>query len=212
MTHSAMFPLGMVLFPAQMLPLRIFEPRYRAMVSDCLRDERAFGVVLIERGNEVGGGDVRNGLGTLARIVHAQPYPDGRWSIVAIGTERIRVTAWLLDDPYPSAEIEALPDTTATKPIDTLVAHATELLRNVLAMRAELGEAVPPATFDVSPNPLAASYQLAASCPFGPFDRLNLLAAPGPAERLEQMVALLEDDRTFCATRLAMEADEDPSD
>ena len=190
MTRSAMFPLGMVLFPAQMLPLRIFEPRYREMVSDCLRDDQSFGVVLIERGSEVGGGDVRNGLGTLARIIHAQPYPDGRWSSVAIGTERIRVTAWLTDDPYPCAKIESLPDTAATKPIDTLVTHATELLRSVLAMRAELGEAVAPATFD----------------------HLNLLAAPGPTERLEQMVALLEDDRSFCQTRLAMEADEDPSD
>jgi Lon protease-like protein len=212
MTHSAMFPLGMVLFPAQLLPLRVFEPRYRALVADCLRDESGFGVVLIERGSEVGGGDVRTGLGTLARIVHAQPYADGRWSIVAMGTERIRVTAWLPDDPYPCADIEPLPDAQINEPIDSLAVHATELLRRVLALRSELGEAVPPATFDVSPNPLAASYQLAASCPFGPFDRLNLLAAAGPAERLEQMVALLEDERSLCATRLAMEADEEPSD
>ncbi len=212
MTRSAMFPLGMVLFPAQMLPLRIFEPRYQAMVSDCIRDDSGFGVVLIERGSEVGGGDIRTGLGTLARIVHAQPYPDGRWSVVAIGTERIRVTSWLPDDPYPCADIEALPDEAVADPIDTLTTHATELLRNVLAMKAELGEAVPPATFEVSPNPLAASYQLAASCPFGPLDRLELLAAPGPAQRLEQLVALLEDERTFCTTRLAMEADGEPSD
>jgi hypothetical protein len=105
-----------------------------------------------------------------------------------------------------------MPDAAVTEPIDALTAHATELLRSVLALKSELGERVAPATFDVSPNPLAASYQLAASCPFGAFDRLNLLAAAGPQARLEQMVALLEDERALCATRLAMEAHEEPPD
>lgn len=204
-----MFPLGMVLFPAQMLPLRIFEPRYRELVATCLRDDTGFGVVLIERGSEVGGGDVRTGLGTMARIVHAQPYPDGRWSIAAIGIERIRVNAWLPDDPYPCADVEPYPDVVATTALEPLAERATDLLRNVLALRAELGEPAPPATFEVSPNPLAASYQLSAACPFGPIDRLALLAAEGPEARLERLVALLEDDREFCTARLAMETDGD---
>jgi Lon protease-like protein len=213
MIRSPMFPLGMVLFPAQILPLRVFEPRYRQMIHECLRDEAAFGVVLIERGSEVGGGDVRTDIGTLARIVHAQPYPDGRWSIAAIGTERIRVTSWLPDDPYPVAEVEPYPDEPATQPLEALVGQATDLLRQVLALRAELGDAVPPATFEVSAGALAASYQLAAGTPLGPVDRLALLGAPGPAERLERLVALLEDDRDLCTVRLALDAaaDDDPT-
>jgi Lon protease-like protein len=201
-----MFPLGMVLFPAQILPLRIFEPRYRQMIHECLRDEAAFGVVLIERGSEVGGGDVRTRIGTLARIVHAQPYPDGRWSIAAIGTERIRVTEWLPDDPYPVADVEPYPDEPAGGPLDTLVGRATDLLRQVLALRSELGDPVPPATFEVSSSALAASYQLAAGAPIGPVDRLALLGAAGPAERLERLVSLLDDDRELCAARLALDA------
>lgn len=207
-----MFPLGMVLFPAQMLPLRVFEPRYRTLVTECIRDDEGFGVVLIERGSEVGGGDVRTAVGTVARIVHAQPYPDGRWSIAAIGTERIRVTGWLPDDPYPCAEIEPFPDTRPTGPIDVLAAQATELLRRVLALKSELGEPVGPATFDVTPNPLAASYQLAAASPFGPIDRLALLASSGPFERLTLLIDLLEAERSFCDARIAMEADEEPPD
>ena len=207
-----MFPLGMVLYPTQVLPLRIFEPRYRVMVADCLRDDAGFGVVLIERGSEVGGGDTRTGVGTMARIVHAQPFPDGRWSIVAIGTERIRTVSWLPDDPYPCAEIEPFPDVEPTESLDTLTAHATELLRKVLAMMTELGEVVSPATFEVSPNPLAASYQLAAASPFGPVDRLALLTASGPAERMTQLVALLDDEQSFCHARLAMETGEDSPD
>ncbi len=207
-----MFPLGMVLYPTQVLPLRIFEPRYRVMVADCLRDDAGFGVVLIERGSEVGGGDTRTGVGTMARIVHAQPFPDGRWSIVAIGTERIRAVAWLPDDPYPCADVEPFPDSESTESLDTLTAHATELLRKVLAMKTELGELVPPATFEVSPNPLAASYQLAAASPFGPVDRLALLSASGPAERMAELVSLLDDEQSFCHARLAMETGADGPD
>src|SRR6478672_4324189 len=73
-----MFPLGTVLLPFAHLPLHIFEPRYRALVKDCLAGDGEFGVVLIERGHEVGGGDVRFGVGTVARIVQTAELPDGR--------------------------------------------------------------------------------------------------------------------------------------
>ena len=67
-----MFPLGTVLFPYATLPLHVFEPRYRVLVHDCLAsDAPEFGVVLIERGSEVGGGDVRFRTGTVARLVEA---------------------------------------------------------------------------------------------------------------------------------------------
>ena len=96
-----MFPLGMVLLPTMVVPIHVFEPRYRQMTKDCLDGEREFGVVLIERGSEVGGGDIRTDTGTLARIADAQELPDGRWGLVAVGTRRIRVSRWLEDDPYP---------------------------------------------------------------------------------------------------------------
>ena len=105
-----MFPLGSVLLPSMVLPLHVFEPRYRAMVRDCLEGDREFGVTLIERGSEVGGGDQRSLVGTLAQIVRAQPFPDGRWALLVAGTERITVTEWLPDDPYPRADIEPYPD------------------------------------------------------------------------------------------------------
>ena len=67
-----MFPLGTVLFPHALLPLRVFEPRYRLMTQRVLGADSEFGVVLIERGSEVGGGDTRFGIGTIALIVRAQ--------------------------------------------------------------------------------------------------------------------------------------------
>src|SRR5918995_868865 len=100
-----MFPLGTVLVPGMVLPLHVFEPRYRRMVDDCRAGDGTFGVVLIERGSEVGGGDVRTDVGTLARILRADELPDGRWILGALGIHRIRVEQWLPDEPYPRAEI-----------------------------------------------------------------------------------------------------------
>ncbi|HEV7759443.1 MAG TPA: LON peptidase substrate-binding domain-containing protein, partial [Acidimicrobiales bacterium] len=104
MPVTPMFPLGTVLVPGMLLPLHVFEPRYRQMLDDCLAGDRTFGVVLIERGSEVGGGDVRTGVGTLARILQAEQAADGRWALMAVGARRIRIDRWLPDDPYPRAE------------------------------------------------------------------------------------------------------------
>src|SRR5262245_7927664 len=105
-----MFPLGSVLVPGMLLPLQVFEPRYHALVRDCVAGDGEFGVVLIERGSEVGGGDVRTCLGTVAHILRVEQLPDGRLALAAVGTRRLRVTAWLEDDPYPRAEVEDWPD------------------------------------------------------------------------------------------------------
>ena len=80
-------------------------PRYRELTRDCLAGVPEFGVVLIERGSEVGGGDVRTNVGTVARIVASQVLPDGRAYLMTVGTRRIRVTEWLEDAPYPRATV-----------------------------------------------------------------------------------------------------------
>src|SRR5918993_5969261 len=105
----AMFPLGKVLLPGEVLPLHVFEPRYRQLVVDLLADDDhppEFGVVLIERGWEVGGGDARADVGTVARLVDVRALAGGRYALVAVGVRRIRVTAWRDDDPYPRADVE----------------------------------------------------------------------------------------------------------
>ena len=76
-----MFPLGSVLFPGALLPLHVFEPRYRQLVKDCLAGEPEFGVVLIDRGHEVGGGDVRREVGAVARDPGGERAPDGRYCL-----------------------------------------------------------------------------------------------------------------------------------
>ena len=76
-----MFPLSAVLFPHATMPLHVFEPRYRTLMQDCLAGDPRFGVVLIERGSEVGGGDQRSRLGTRGVITRAAELPTvaGSW-------------------------------------------------------------------------------------------------------------------------------------
>ncbi len=105
-----MFPLGSVLVPHALLPLHVFEPRYRVLLFDCLGGDREFGVVLIERGSEVGGGDQRFDVATVARIAQAREFPDGRWFVLAVGSRRVDVVEWLPADPYPVALVETRPE------------------------------------------------------------------------------------------------------
>src|SRR5688500_3974780 len=108
-----MFPLGSVLVPTMVLALQLFEPRYLELARACTTGRPEFGVVLRERGSGVGGGDVRRDVGCSARIVEATELADGRWVMATVGTERIRVTQWLPDAPYPRAEVEPWPDAPA---------------------------------------------------------------------------------------------------
>ena len=98
-----MFPLESALLPNQDLPLRIFEPRYGALVRHCVDTGEPFGVVLISRGREVGGGDARCDVGVLCRINECIDEGVDRYSLRCRTGERIRVCEWLPDDPYPRA-------------------------------------------------------------------------------------------------------------
>jgi len=108
MTLLPMFPLGSVLFPAMPLALRVFEERYLKLMGAILEDEPSeFGVVLIERGSEVGGGDKRFDIGTTAQVLQIEA-PEGPLQVIARGGRRFRVTRWLEEDAYPQAEVEFL--------------------------------------------------------------------------------------------------------
>jgi Lon protease-like protein len=188
-----MFPLGMVLVPSAGLPLHVFEPRYRALVHDCMAGAKEFGVVLIERGSEVGGEDVRTDAGTVARIVEAVELPDGRWAIAAVGVRRVRVVRWLPDDPYPIAEVEDWPDPLPGEGYGEALGDCTALLRRALGLAVEAGDAAAPATIDLADDPVLASYQAIAVAPLGPLDRHRLLRAETPDERVAQLADLLRD-------------------
>ncbi|MEY2456996.1 MAG: ATP-dependent Lon protease [Acidimicrobiaceae bacterium] len=204
MSELPMFPLGTVLFPSVFLPLHVFEPRYREMTRHCLDTQREFGVVLIERGSEVGGDDVRTQVGTVARIVEAAELEDGRWVLGTIGVRRIRVTRWLPDDPFPRAEVEDWDDLAAGHDAGDRYKAVRACLRRVLAMKAELGDPAVDATVELADDPALGSFQAAAVAPLGPVDQQALLIDEGPDARLQHLLALLEDEEGYLKTRLEM--------
>ena len=199
-----MFPLGTVLVPFAHLPLHIFEPRYRALLRDCLAGEREFGVVLIERGSEVGGGDARFTVGTVAHITQTVELPDGRWLLDTVGTDRFRVVRWLADDPYPRAEVETLAEEPDTSPEAAERRGAVErLLRQVLALQVELGYLSPPVLLDLDSDPGRAAYAAAILSPLGPMDIQRLLEERGPLDRLRRLERLLGEVKAMFQHRIA---------
>ena len=132
-----LFPLSTVLFPGGPLRLRIFEPRYLDMVRRCLKESRAFGVVLILEGAEAGEAVTVASGGTSARVVDFDTLPDGLLGIDCLGEQRFRVLRrWQQDDGLNLAEVDYLPgDVPCALPAE--LAHLGELLREVLP---QLGE------------------------------------------------------------------------
>lgn len=231
-----MFPLGSVLFPGQLLPLHIFEPRYRQMLEHCLAGNREFGVVLIERGHEVGGGDIRSGIGTVATVLESAEAAPGHWAIVAAGTRRVRVLRWHPDDPWPHADVEDLVDTDVTDdaddtdapgdpgatadPGDSAAAVDVESrwqalqqrLPTIAALAAELGDDSMSTLPAVAADPALGSFQIAALSPLGDFDRQRVLATTSVTQRLTLLTGMLDDVAGTLRAAIALGGDDSPPD
>lgn len=204
-----MFPLGSVLFPFVPIPLRVFEPRYLTMVGRLLDEDEPgfeFGVVLIERGHEAGGGDQRASIGTMARLVSAAAGPDDLL-IVGLGTVRFTVERWLDEDPYPRAEVSMLPDLEWSEALAPLRAEAEEVVLRSIARIAE-SESEPESDqepesddgIELSDDPVAAVWQLAAIAPLGEYDRYTLLKSTSLGGLLRQLIDLtLEAEELWAA-------------
>ena len=191
----AIFPLESAQLPDQDLPLRIFEPRYSALVRHCLDSGEPFGVVLISRGREVGGDDSRCDIGVVARITECVDEGSGRYALLCRAGERIRVCEWLPDDPFPRATVQAWPD----EPGDPVTGAQLRAVEDrVMALFERIAEArgaqLPDRDvvlgydpgYDQAGTDDAAGrlFTLAARIPMGAADRYAVLSAPSAADRL----------------------------
>ncbi len=202
-----MFPLGTVLFPHAVLPLHVFEPRYRALTRAVLDGDQEFGVVLIERGSEVGGGDVRFDVGTVAHIVQASELADGRFALAVVGVSRFRVDQWLPDEPYPRAEIVVLDDdnhadATPAAAAAALVDPVVATLREVYELFGRVHAVATSAPSDFSPDPEQASFEVAAAAALGPLDAQRVLEIPDTGARLRVLSELLVDHAALLRSQL----------
>jgi len=182
-----MFPLGSVLFPHMPLALRVFEERYIVMLSQILVDEPAeFGVVLIERGQEVGGGEQRFSFGTIAQILQIEAAED-YLALVAQGDRRVEVVEWRPDEPFPSAEVRELDELEWDDELQPLRDRAEHEVRRALALASEFADMPWAASVEISDDPVQAAWQLAAISPLGPLDQVTLLRSTS----MEQLLLLI---------------------
>jgi Lon protease-like protein len=181
-----MFPLGSVLMPAMPLPLRIFEPRYLKLLGDLVAEETPeFGVVLIERGQEVGGGEKRMSLGTIASVTDIGTSEEF-YGLESVGSKRFRVNAWLPDDPYPIADIDFLPDLIWDDTLMPSRVHLEAKVRQLLAFASEFGDLQYSSDVELSDDPMEACWQLAGVLPIGQLDQMDLLASQSAEELISR--------------------------
>jgi len=184
-----MFPLGMVIFPHQIVGLCVFEPRYRQMLND-VADTQTFGTCLIARGSEVGGGDERTSVGTMMRIRGEQTMPDGKILLVAEGVSCFAVERWLDDDPYPRAVAhERCCDDVMIDP--DLLRLAETSVRALRHLQSEVAaDEVFAINCEMAQDPWERSWQLCSMTPMALLDQFKVISLSDPNERLRLLVEI----------------------
>ena len=209
MDGVAMFPLGSVLFPYTPLVLRVFEPRYLTMMGHLLdQQDPEFGVVLIERGLEAGGGDERASIGTMARILQIEAGAADLY-VVALGGERITVDRWREDDPHPAAEVSAIDPLVWDDALAPLQREAEQVVRRLATLASALDEARWDPGTTLSDDPVESAWQLAAIAPLGEYDRFRLLTSTSLGGLLRGIIDSCLEEEPVLIARAADARDED---
>jgi hypothetical protein len=180
-----LFPLHTVLFPGGPLPLRIFETRYTDMVSRCLRDQRPFGVLLIQEGEEAGAVASTASVGCTARIVDFNPLPDGLLGISCVGERKFRVQrVWRAGDGLNLGEVTWLTDEPQLL-VPAEFARLTDVVRRAVSELDEHYELVEKKFDDAS----WVGSRLAELLPVDPSEKQVLLEIEDPIRRLEALAS-----------------------
>lgn len=192
------FPLpGVVFFPASVLPLHIFEPRYRTMVKDALEGDRLIAMALLKPGWEphYDESPAVYPVGCVGRIEEVQSLPDGRYNLALAGVCRVEFLEFVQDHPYRLARIRALPDAVAPTPSPSrredelrLLAAFSSLHRALAGERAESRPVAvnPGVPFEVLVNSLCLHAELDAP------DKQRLLEMPDAESRCRQLTELFD--------------------
>jgi Lon protease-like protein len=205
-----LFPLGTVLYPGLLLPLHIFEERYRELVRDLVDgpEPRRFGVIAIRQGRETGADGVQAlyQIGCVATLRQVKELDDGRYDIVTVGTQRFRLADLDRSKPYLQGEVELLTelagDETGARLAARSVQDAFRIYLGVLAERGVTQVSVP----DLPDDPVMLSYLVAASIVIDLQDKQALLAEPDALHRLVNERMLLSRETTMLRTLTATPA------
>jgi Lon protease-like protein len=196
-----LFPLGTVLYPGLVLPLHIFEDRYRQLVGELMAspEPRSFGVIAIREGRETGvaGVSALHEIGCTATLRQVEEYDDGRFDLITVGTDRFRLLRLDESRPYLQGEVDLLADDTGDEAGAALAARAVRAAfagyLDALTERGAARISVP----DLPDEPVLLSYLVAASMVVDLPDKQALLAEPDAARRLTAERALLTRETTM---------------
>jgi uncharacterized protein len=206
MPELPLFPLGTVLYPGLVLPLHVFEERYRVMVRELLaaEDDRGFGVVAIRAGHEVGADSVgaMYDVGCSADIRQVTPYDDGRYDLLATGGRRFRLHAVSTHRPYLVGEVEWL-DEELGEDVTVLAAAAAHAFRGYQRLVAGQDRGTDQ---ELPGDPVVLSYLISAAVVLDVADKHRLLAAPDAARRLRLACGLLRRETELLRTLRALPA------
>jgi hypothetical protein len=183
-----LFPLESVLFPDMLMPLHIFEPRYRLLLQRSLADDAPFGIVLIREGEEVGPGAVPHRIGTLARIVTHAPLEGGRSLITVKGDHRFEIDAVIAGrEPYLLGNVRYLidPPEDAERPLANTVAESyADYVVGIVAATGGVRREIPVVDEIRSGSPCDVSFRVAAGLAIEDDERQALLEAASARDRL----------------------------
>jgi len=190
-----LFPLGVVLYPGMLLPLHIFEDRYRRLVRDLLDgpEPRRFGVIAIRKGRETGVEGVQSlyEIGCTATLRRVEEHQDGRFDLVTVGTQRFRLLTLDQTLPYLQGEIELLPDESVDGAAAAPVVRAVQVaFRGYLDALTEWGGATV-RIGDLPDEPVLLSFVVAAAMVIDLSERQALLDEPDALRRLGAERAVL---------------------
>jgi Lon protease-like protein len=199
-----LFPLGAVLYPGMLLPLHIFEERYRQLVRDLLDgpEPRRFGVIAIRKGRETGIDGVRSlyEIGCTATLRRAERHDDGRYDIVTVGTQRFRLRGLDETRPYLQGEVEMLAD---EPPAPAEAGPAVQVIqaafREYLDALTEWGGATVRLE-DLPDEAELLSFIVAAAMVIDLPERQAMLAEPDTLRRLAMQRALLSRETAMLRT------------
>ncbi|MBZ0305017.1 MAG: LON peptidase substrate-binding domain-containing protein, partial [Anaerolineae bacterium] len=191
MREIPLFPLNTVLFPGMMLPLHIFETRYKRMVHHCVMEREPFGVVLIREGNEVGPGAKVFDIGTLAYITQVDQLEDGRLNIASLGVDRFKISNLSHHEAYLTGKVELFPfENTSSSAAVHEAARLEPVLREYLAVVAKIGNVeILMDKIPAEPDKLAFLTAIALQTPTQ--DKQELLSIPSLPELMQQERVLL---------------------
>jgi Lon protease-like protein len=203
-TPLPLFPLGTVLFPGLVLPLHVFEERYRALMRHLMDrpegEPREFGVVAIEKGLEVAQNDVRlYPVGCTAEVRQVTERDDGELDVVTVGRRRFEIEQMVAaDTPYLIAEVRYLPEPPDPDgAADRLAPGVLAVFRRYLRLiqtgggRRADGQGAGRLEEQLPDDPTVLSHLIAATAALSVADRQRLLAAPDTAARLRAELSLL---------------------